>query len=109
MLSSTTTKANYIHRFRIGVAIGYQGKSMTNKAFRATKLMEDEVEQMEKFLPIFTSTKMSHTNLMKNIEDFRLGKINILIATSVIEEGLDVSTCNLVICINEILNIKTFI
>lgn len=46
---------------------------------------------------------------MKNIEDFKNDKINILIATSVIEEGLDVSTCNLVVSINEILNVKSFI
>lgn len=46
---------------------------------------------------------------MKNIEDFKRDKINILIATSVIEEGLDVSTCNLVISINEVLNVKSFI
>jgi ERCC4-related helicase len=46
---------------------------------------------------------------MKNIEDFKNDKINILIATSVIEEGLDVSTCNLVISINEVLNVKSFI
>jgi ERCC4-related helicase len=46
---------------------------------------------------------------MKNIEDFKNDKINILIATSVIEEGLDVSSCNLVISVNEVLNVKTFI
>jgi ERCC4-related helicase len=52
---------------------------------------------------------MTHQNLMKNIEDFKRDKINVLIATSVIEEGLDVSTCNLVISINEVLNVKSFI
>ena len=46
---------------------------------------------------------------MKNIDDFKNDKINILIATSVIEEGLDVSTCNLVVSINEVLNVKSFI
>ena len=52
---------------------------------------------------------MTHQNLMKNIEDFKNDKINILIATSVIEEGLDVSSCNLVVSINEVLNVKSFI
>ena len=60
-------------------------------------------------MPQFTHVKMTHQNLMKNIEDFKRDNINILIATSVIEEGLDVSTCNLVISINEVLNVKSFI
>lgn len=60
-------------------------------------------------MPQFSHVKMTHQNLMKNIEDFKRDKINVLIATSVIEEGLDVSTCNLVISINEVLNVKSFI
>lgn len=82
---------------------------MTNKAYRSTKSLEDEISQLEEFLPQFSHVKMSHQNLMKNIEDFKNDKINILIATSVIEEGLDVSSCNLVISVNEVLNVKTFI
>ncbi len=60
-------------------------------------------------MPNFAHVKMTHKDLMKNIEGFKNDKINILIATSVIEEGLDVSTCNLVVSINEILTIKSFI
>jgi ERCC4-related helicase len=37
---------------------------------------------------------MSNAELMKNLQDFKVGKINILIATNVVEEGLDVSSCN---------------
>lgn len=32
-----------------------------------------------------------------------------MIATNVVEEGLDVSTCNQVICLNELLTVKAFI
>jgi ERCC4-related helicase len=35
--------------------------------------------------------------------------VNVLIATNVIEEGLDVSECNLIVCMNEMLNVKAFI
>lgn len=37
---------------------------------------------------------MTHTEFKKNIDEFKNGTINILIATNVIEEGLDVTTCN---------------
>lgn len=32
-----------------------------------------------------------------------------LIATDVIQEGLDITECNLIICMNEMLNVKAFI
>jgi dsRNA-specific ribonuclease len=43
------------------------------------------------------------------LKDFREGNKNIIIATSALEEGIDVSACNVVICFNKPPNLKSFI
>jgi hypothetical protein len=50
-----------------------------------------------------------HESQSNIIEKFRSGKINLLIATSVLEEGIDVPQCNLVICFDEPDNLKSFV
>jgi dsRNA-specific ribonuclease len=43
------------------------------------------------------------------LKSFREGSKNIIIATSALEEGIDVSACNVVICFNKPPNLKSFI
>ena len=43
------------------------------------------------------------------LEDFRSQKCDMIIATNVLEEGIDISSCNLVICFNKPVNLKSFI
>ncbi|KAH6691800.1 hypothetical protein BKA61DRAFT_584810 [Leptodontidium sp. MPI-SDFR-AT-0119] len=43
------------------------------------------------------------------LEEFRLQHKNLIIATSVLEEGIDISACNVVICFNKPANLKSFI
>ncbi|TQB67979.1 Dicer-like protein 2 [Monascus purpureus] len=51
------------------------------------------------------NTKGQHTTLA----EFRDGRKNLIITTNVLEEGIDVSACSLVVCFNKPRNLKSFI
>lgn len=52
---------------------------------------------------------LAEKNYSISLEAFRAGRLNLLVATSVLEEGIDVPACNLVVCMDKPANLKSFI
>ncbi|KAK1983184.1 RNase3 domain-containing protein [Colletotrichum cereale] len=52
---------------------------------------------------------LSRSEDLQSLHQFRTGKTNLLIATSVLEEGIDVPACNVVLCFDNPPNLKSFI
>jgi hypothetical protein len=74
--------------FRIGTIVGTSAH--TNRARNIRELID--------------------TDLQKNaLSLFKSGRINLVIATSVLEEGIDVPACNLVVCFQKPYNLKSFV
>lgn len=52
---------------------------------------------------------MEVRNQKDSLDDFRTGHKNLIITTNALEEGIDISACNVVICFDKPPNLKSFI
>ena len=53
--------------------------------------------------------RMSRVNLCNTIDDFKQGKYGILVSTSVVEEGLDIPACSLVVAFDPVVSPTSYI
>ncbi|KAL8819894.1 MAG: hypothetical protein Q9191_007636, partial [Dirinaria sp. TL-2023a] len=77
----------------------------TKKLFRCGTFvgMSSNVHKKKELGDLLDPQVQQHT-----LDGFREGSLNLIIATNALEEGIDVSACNTVICFDEPPNLKSF-
>ena len=82
----------------IGLVMGHtMGCNMKRSEFRDPILHE------------IATTAMESSEQTRNIDSFRHNRIRLLVATDVVEEGMDIPLCSLVCCFDPIKNVKSFV
>lgn len=67
-------------------------------AYPDLKINVDFMTGRNAFMPDSVETLLDNKNNKKVLEKFKRDEINLIIATSVLEEGIDLQECNLVVC-----------
>ncbi|MGL4971012.1 MAG: transcription-repair coupling factor [Cetobacterium sp.] len=70
--------------------------------FNRVKRIEDKLNELKKILPKFVSIdyihgKMSPNNIKEKLKDFQNGDIDILLSTTIIENGIDIENANTIL------------
>ncbi|CZR51076.1 related to Dicer-like protein 2 [Phialocephala subalpina] len=125
-LQKISNKCDYLFRFLKGAYNkDFRGLIFVEQrvtAIALCQLLSEHPETKNLFTSgtfVGTSTNQSRTTELADLLDqkcqrevlknFCEGSKNIIIATSALEEGIDVSACNVVICFNKPPNLKSFI
>lgn len=75
----------------------------------STKIVESKKENTKDIQAAFSEPIITIDLQMSKVEEFRQGKYNVLVSTSVTEEGFDTPACNVVIAYNEPDSLKSYI
>lgn len=67
-------------------------------AYPELKINVDFMTGRNAFMPDSVETLLDNKNNKKVLDKFKRDEINLIIATSVLEEGIDLQECNLVVC-----------
>jgi endoribonuclease Dicer len=79
-------------------------KSTGSQMFRAgAKLSQEEMNQQTQLM------EEEENNIRKTLDGLRKGTFNVLVATSVVEEGVDLQACSFVIAFDALTTIKSYI
>ena len=104
-MSSSNKHDIEIKNFEEITSFGSEEKALPEEEKRVQKGKSLTKELEEKFC----EPLMSIDRQMDTVQNFRDGEFNVLISTSVAEEGFDIPACNVVVTFNEPDSLKSYI
>lgn len=61
------------------------------------------------YMPDSVETLINNKNNSRVLDKFRRGDINLIVATSVLEEGIDLQECNMVLCYDKPTTFRSYV